>query len=76
MPGADFNDATNETAKAWQALSQEQRRVYQEQAEKEREAYKAANKVYQDRKAAQQQVCLAKAVLTSPPGLLPAAPRE
>lgn len=56
MPGADFNDATNETAKAWQALTTEQRKVYQEQADREKEAYKAANQVYQERKALQLQV--------------------
>jgi hypothetical protein len=56
MPGADFNDATNETAKAWQALTAEQRKIYQEQADREKEAYKAANQVYQERKALQLQV--------------------
>lgn len=66
MPGADFNDATNETAKAWQALPEEKRKVYKDQADKERDAYKAANKVYQDRKAAQQQVCLYKAMPLTP----------
>eukprot|EP00884_Botryococcus_braunii_P015567 jgi/Botrbrau1/2694/Bobra.0203s0037.1 len=55
MPGADFNDATNETAKAWQALTAEQRKIYQEQADREKEAYKAANQVYQERKALQLQ---------------------
>jgi hypothetical protein len=56
MPGADFNDATSETAKAWQALTAQQREQYIQQAEREREAYRAANKVYQERKQLQQAV--------------------
>ena len=70
MPGADFNDATEATAKAWQALTTDQRETYVQQALKEREAYQAANKVYQERKSLQAKVRAPAALAPQYPGVL------